>query len=141
MPLYERVFSIFVAIFLVVLLLVVGTPVTVLVRVKLVPLLGDIFFEGLPMAIAAMIFDPLLAISALVVFLFLWSAGLSLLAHQGEKPSNHRRGRVVESKSDVEIQNLLQDRRTARARVTPPPAETPVGVRPRRRRHSRLDTK
>jgi hypothetical protein len=129
MRLYERVFSYYMACLLVVVLIVIGVPATIFFRTHGVPLVVAFFLEGVPLWICAMAADPSLAITALLVFLFLWSATLMLINHEESPNKDHRRGRVVESRRSDEFEDLLRVRRAARSKNVDKSEDHQFGVR------------
>jgi hypothetical protein len=113
-------------------LIAIGIPATILFRAVGFPLMRVCLVEGVPTALRAMADDPLLAISAVVVFVFLWAAALTTITHQSN-PSDHRRGREVDTRSDENIENLLHRRRSAQSRIVDDVDDLQIGVRRERR--------
>lgn len=132
MQFHERVFNFYMGCLAIVVLIVIGVPATILFRAVGFPLMRACMVEGVPAALRAMADDPLLAISAVVVFLFLWSAALTAIGHQSNS-SDHRRGREVDTRSDENIENLLHRRRSAQSRIVDDVDDLQIGVRRERR--------
>ena len=132
MRLHERIFDFYMALFGLGLIILVGIPLTVLVRICGVPLVMDVLFRGIPLAILALVMDPMLAVSAVFVFVFLWAAALT---YSGKEPGakNHLRGRTVRSRADGELGDALRKRRRARLREENGGDEIQIGVRRPRR--------
>ena len=132
MQFHERVFNSYMGCLAIVVLIAIGVPATIFFRAVGFPLMRACLVEGVPTVVRAMAEDPLLAISALVVFLFIWSAALTAIGHQWNS-GDLRRGRKVDSQSDRPIEDLLRRRRSAQSRIGDDADDLQIGVRRERR--------
>ena len=128
MQFHERVFNSYMGCLAVVVLMAIAIPATIFFRAVVFPLIRACLVDGVPTGLRAMADDPLLAVSAVVVLLFLWSAALTAIGHQWNS-GDHRRGRKVDSQSDRPIEDLLRRRRSARSKIADDADDLQIGVR------------